>query len=285
LQVKTKLKVMKKIILLFAAAFSFSTAIHAQTNASLQLAKGQKYVVENKMETSSSTQMQGQTMETKANIASTYNIAINDKTGDKYNLTNTISRIVMNMSMMGNEMSFDSDKKDDMNGQIGEGLKEYINHPQNVVMDNSGKIIDQPGSDSSVSQIAKQLNFAASGYGAQMAFLALPKNLKPGTTWTEKTDDNGIIRTTNYTVKDIAGNIATVSFTGTVATDTKMEQQGMEITTKTSGKFTGEEKVDSKSGVIQSSNTTADASGTVSAMGQDFPTSSKVNSTTTVKVL
>jgi hypothetical protein len=152
-------------------------------------------------------------------------------------------------------------------------------------MDNSGKIIDQPGSDSSVSQIAKQLNFAASGYGAQMAFLALPKNLKPGTTWTEKTDDNGIIRTTNYTVKDIAGNIATVSFTGTVATDTKMEQQGMEITTKTSGKFTGEEKVDSKSGVIQSSNTTADASGTVSAMGQDFPTSSKVNSTTTVKVL
>jgi hypothetical protein len=276
---------MKKITFLLAAGISFSAAISAQTNASLQLAKGQKYQVNNKMETTSSTEMQGQTMETKANIASTYNIVVNDKTGDNYNLTNTISRIVMNMSMMGNEINFDSDKKEDMNGQMGAGLKDYIDHPQNVVMDRSGKIISQPGADTSVSQIAKQLNFAAGGYGAQLTFLALPKNLKPGTTWTEKTDDNGISRTTNYTIKDVSGNIATVTFTGTVATDTKMEQQGMEITTKTSGKFSGEEKVNSKTGVIQSSNTVADASGTVSAMGQDFPTSSKVNSTTTVKTL
>jgi hypothetical protein len=276
---------MKKITVLFAAAITFSTAINAQTNAFLKLIKGQKYQVENKMETTSSTEMQGQTMETKANITSTYNITVNDKTGDNYNLTNTISRIVMNMSMMGNEINFDSDKKEDMAGTMGQGLKDYINKPQQVIMDNTGKIISQPDTDSSVSQIAKQLNFAASGYGAQMSFLALPKNLKTGTSWTEKTVDNGIARTTNYTIKDITGNIATVSFTGTVSTDTKMEQQGMEIATKTSGKFSGEEKVDSKTGVIQSSNTIADATGTVSAMGQDFPTSSKVNSTTTVKVL
>jgi hypothetical protein len=276
---------MKKITLLFAASMALSTAINAQTNASLQLAKGQKYQVENKMETTSSTEMQGQTMETKANIASTYNIAVNDKTGDNYKLTNTISRIVMNMSMMGNEINFDSDKKEDMAGTMGQGLKDYINKPQQVQMDNTGKIITQPDADSSISQIAKQLNFAANGYGAQMTFLALPKNLKPGTTWSEKTDDNGITRNTNYTVKDINGNIATISFTGTVSTDTKMEQQGMEISTKTSGKFSGEEKVDSKTGVIQSSNTTGDATGTVSAMGQDFPTSSKVTSTTIVKAL
>ena len=112
---------MKKITLLFTAAICFSTAMSAQTNASLQLAKGQKYQVDNKMETSSSTEMQGQTMETKANIASTYSIVVNDKTGDNYNLTNTISRIVMNMSMMGNEINFDSDKKEDMSGQMGEG--------------------------------------------------------------------------------------------------------------------------------------------------------------------
>ncbi len=276
---------MKKIILLFAASVSFSTIINAQTDGSLKLEKGQKYLVENKMETTSSTQMQGQTMDTKANIISTYNIEVKDKTGDNYNLTNTISRIAMNMSMMGNEMNFDSDKKEDMSGQMGEGLKNFINHPQDVVINNSGKIISQPTDDSSESQIAKQLNFAATGYGAQMTFLALPKNVKPGTTWMDKSDENGIVRTTNYTVKEVNGNIATVSFNGTMTTDTKMEQQGMEISTKTSGKFSGEEKVDIKSGVIQSGNTSGDASGTVSAMGQDFPTSSKVTSTTTVKVL
>jgi hypothetical protein len=47
----------------------------------------------------------------------------------------------------------------------------------------------------------------------------------------------------------------------------------------------GEEKVDIKTGVIQSSSSTGDASGTVSAMGQDFPMTTKITSTTTVKEL
>jgi hypothetical protein len=64
-----------------------------------------------------------------------------------------------------------------------------------------------------------------------------------------------------------------------------MQQQGMEMSTKTTGKFSGEEKVDVKTGVVQSNTTTGEASGTVSAMGQDFPTNSKVTSTTTVKSL
>jgi hypothetical protein len=64
-----------------------------------------------------------------------------------------------------------------------------------------------------------------------------------------------------------------------------MEQQGMEIATKTTGKVVGEEKVDIKTGVIQSGSSTGDASGTVSAMGQDFPMKTKITSTTTVKEL
>jgi hypothetical protein len=64
-----------------------------------------------------------------------------------------------------------------------------------------------------------------------------------------------------------------------------MENQGMEITTKTTGKFTGEEKVDISTGVVQSNTSTIDASGIVGVMGQELPTSSKVTSTTTVKPL
>jgi len=40
-----------------------------------------------------------------------------------------------------------------------------------------------------------------------------------------------------------------------------------------------------KTGVIQTSTTTGDASGTVTAMGQDFPSSTKVTSTTSIKTL
>lgn len=278
---------MKKITLFFLAAMCFSAITIAQSNGSLKLAKGQKYVVGNKISTTTSTQIQGQSMDTKTDVASVYNIEVKDEGNNSYNLTNTITNIKLNMTMMGNEINFDSDKKEDMDGQMGSSLKDYINQPKEVVIDNAGNVITTGSSDTSAeSGLAKQLNFDASGYGAQMAFLALPQNPKVGTTWTDKTNDSsGLDRTTTYTIKDITGNIATVSFTGTLDIQKKIEQQGMELSTKTSGKISGEEKVDVKTGVVQTNTSTIESSGTVTAMGQDFPTSTKVTSSTTVKEL
>jgi hypothetical protein len=275
---------MKKIIPVVVASLCFSMATTAQSNQTLNLSKGQKYQVDNKLETTSSTDVQGQTMESKANISSSYNIEVKDKKADTYQLSNTLTHMQMSMSMMGNDITFDSDKKEDMDGEIGSGLKEYLNQPKDVVLDNTGKVISDI-SDSSASDIAKQLNLSATGYGAQMTFLALPKNLKVGSSWSDSSDENGIKRTTNYIVKSLDGNIATIAFSGTVSTDATMERQGMEISTKTTGKFSGEEKVNSKTGVIQSTTSTGESTGTVNAMGQEFPMSTKVTSTTTVKEL
>jgi hypothetical protein len=275
---------MKKIIPVVVASLCFSMATTAQSNQTLNLSKGQKYQVDNKLETTSSTDVQGQTMESKANISSSYNIEVKDKKADTYQLSNTLTHMQMSMSMMGNDITFDSDKKEDMDGEIGSGLKEYLNQPKDVVLDNTGKVISDI-SDSSASDIAKQLNLSSTGYGAQMTFLALPKNLKVGSSWSDSSDENGIKRTTNYTVKSLDGNIATIAFSGTVSTDATMERQGMEISTKTTGKFSGEEKVNSKTGVIQSTTSTGESTGTVNAMGQEFPMSTKVTSTTTVKEL
>lgn len=276
---------MKKISLLFASVVCLSTAITAQTTGTLKLIKGQKYVVENKLSTSSSTQVQGQAMESTADVATVYNIEVKDKTDNNINLSNTISNIKMNMSMMGQNLTFDSDKKEDMDGNIGSTLKDFINQPKNVVIDHAGNV--KPSTDTStVSGLAKQLDFDASGYGAELAFLVLPKNPKVGDTWTDgNSGDSSMAKSITYTIKEINGNVVTVSFTGIVTTQKTIEQQGMEIGTKTKGKIAGEEKVDVKTGVVQSNNSTTEASGTVSAMGQDFPTSTKVTSTTTVKVL
>ncbi|MGN6194942.1 MAG: DUF6263 family protein [Ginsengibacter sp.] len=276
---------MKKLQLIFAAAICFSTTSIGQSNGSLKLSKGQKYQVENTLQTNSSTDVQGQTMESKINVTSTYNIEVKDKANNNYNLSNTITHLLMDMTMMGNEINFDSNKPEDMNGEMGTALKDYINKPKDVVIDQTGKIISKDETDTSAEGIAKQLNLAATGYGAQMAFLALPENAKVGSNWTDSSNEGGVSRTTNYTIKDISGNIATVSFNGTVTSKTTMERQGMEVTSNTTGKFSGEEKVDTKTGVVQSNTTTGDATGTVSAMGQDFPMTSKVTSTTTVKAL
>ncbi len=276
---------MKKITLLFAAAISFSVMTMAQSNGSLKLTKGQKYVVENKLTTTSNTQVQGQAMESNADISTVYNIEVKDKTDNNINLSNTISNIKMNMTMMGQSINFDSDSTSDMNGDIGSTLKDYINQPKAISINHSGHMIASTDT-SAASGFAQQMDFDASGYGAELAFLALPKNAKVGDSWTDNySSDSSIKKTTTYIIKNITGNIATVSLSGTVANTKKMEQNGMEISTKTTGKFSGEEKVDTKTGVIESGNFTADSAGTVTAMGQDFPTTTKVTSTTTVKTL
>jgi len=276
---------MKRIKIILPAALFFVTASTiAQTKSKLKLPENKKYQVVNTLQSNSTTNIQGQSMESAVNVSSTYDIEVKGKSGSDYNLSSTISKLTTNMTMMGQEIKFDSENKEDMDGPFGSALKDFIGKPKAMKMDASGKVtFDEK--DTAMSEIAKQLHLTQNAFGTQLAFLPLPEKAKVGATWTDKTDNEGISKTTNYTIQNITGNIATVSFESVDSVATSMEQNGMEISVKTSGKSSGEEKVDLKTGVIQSGTTKADATGTVSAMGQEFPMSTKITSTTTVTEL
>src|ERR1035437_2533219 len=121
---------MKKITLFTTAVLAVTTGTFAQNSGTLNLPKGQKYVIENKVTTKSTSEMQGQSMETNADVTSVYAIEVKDLKDNNYNMTNSISAIKMNMSTMGQNMNFDSDKKEDMDGEMGSKFKNYINHPK-----------------------------------------------------------------------------------------------------------------------------------------------------------
>ncbi|MEO5649953.1 MAG: hypothetical protein ABIR03_08525, partial [Ginsengibacter sp.] len=104
---------MKKVKLFVIATICISTISFAQSNNSIHLKKGQKYAVENKISTKNSTEAQGQTMETNIEATTTFNIEVNDIVSNNYNLINTVDGVKMAMTMMGQEMNFDSDKKED----------------------------------------------------------------------------------------------------------------------------------------------------------------------------
>ena len=271
---------MKKISFL-AAAFAFSS--FGFTQNTLKLVKGQKYLVENKITTANTIQMQGQSMDNNTDMSSTYKIEVTNSEGNSYDLTNTITNIKMNMNMMGQELQFDSDKQEDMDGQIGSAFKELVNQPKKVKLDKTGKVLSAE-SDSLTGPI-KELNFDLAGFGSQLAFQSLPSGLKKGTTWTDSTNSEGSSRTTTYTIKEINGNIANIAFTGNLSTESIIEQAGMEVKQKTTGTYSGEELVDIKTGVIQSNSSTTNATGTVTVMGQDLPVTTQVTSATAVKLL
>lgn len=273
---------MKKISFL-AVAFAFSSFGFTQNNNNLKLVKGQKYLVQNKVTTANTIQMQGQSMDNNTDMSSTYKIEVTGNGKNSYDLTNTITNIKMNMDMMGQELKFDSDKQEDMDGQIGSAFKGLINQPKQVKLDNTGKVLSM-GTDS-LTEMMKELNFDVAGFGSQLAFQPLPPGLKKGTAWTDTTVGEGSSRTTTYTIKEINGNLATITFTGNLSAENTTEQAGMELKQKTTGTYSGEEVVDIKTGVIQSNSSTTNATGAVTVMGQELPITTQVTSTTAVKLL
>jgi hypothetical protein len=283
---------MKELMLFTIAALTLLNVVNAQNSGSLNLSAGKKYAVENKVTTLSTSEMMGQSMETNATVTSVFSISLGKLKDNNYEMTNTISAVRMSMSTVGQNVNFDSDKKEDMDGPIGSAIKGYVNHPQPVVMDQSGTIIIAREDDSTQATdsskqaeiILKQLGDPLEqGFGAKMAFLPVPKNIAKGNLWQDSTSGNGVTRLTKYEVKSINGKIAAISISGTEKRDTKMEMNNLDISTKTTGTFTGEVTVDITTGVIQHTNITEDASGNISVLGQDIPTTIKVTSETTVK--
>ena len=271
-------------LLFFASVITASAFSQGQIN----LTKGQQYQVDSKVVTASSTEVQGQTMETNVDAASIFNIEVKDVTDAGYSLSNTLKSLKSSTSQMGQEMTFDSEKKEDMEGPVGTALASSIHVPMPVMITKKGDVVPDKNAKKSddKSMITRSIaTYEATGYGSQMAFLAIPANAKVGDTWSANHDTKDSKMTTNYTIKEINGDVVTLSLAGTTSNDVTMENNGMELEIKTSGKFTGEQKVNSKTGVVQSSTTVTDASGTVGAMGQEFPSTTKVTTTTTVKML
>lgn len=278
---------MKKVITSAVILLSFCGTGLAQNKNSIDVKEGQKYIIENKVTTQSTTEVQGQSMETNMDATSIYSIVVN-KVADSIHLTNTVSGMKFSSSQMGQEIKFDSDKKEDMEGPVGSSLKELLNNPKSITMSKTGEVATKSSQEdeNATNPLTTQLgDFEASGFGASMAFMALPAKLKVGSTWTEKKQNEGNSSAITYTVKNLSGNVATISINGDNTTEMKMEQMGMEMTVKGKATVTGEQTVNIVTGVIQSNTTTQDIVGTVDAMGMSLPTKSKMSSTTTVKML
>lgn len=289
---RSKNKTVIKNTLFLSAFLVLSVAGFCQNSGKLLLSEGQKYIIENKITVASEQEMMGQPMNSIIDLFTSNNIEVKEIKNDNYNLTNTYTKITAHVNAMGQDMNFDSDKKD-MDGEMGSGMKNLIGQPKTVVIDKNGKIVtgktDTAGNGSGagiMSMMMKQVMGSPeeSGYGLGEAFLIIPQASK-GFNWTDSSSMEGAKRSTTYTIKEINGTDAIVTLSGILNVDSKGEMQGVEVATKSSGKITGEQVVDLKTGLIKQKNIAMEGSGKVTAMGQEIPTTTKMTTVTTIKSL
>jgi hypothetical protein len=86
--------------------------------------------------------MMGQQMESITNNDNTTQYLVNDVFADSIQLQSTITKLKSYSSFMGQEMNYDSEKKDNK-GELADMLGAAVNKPQNLIIDANGKIIRQ----------------------------------------------------------------------------------------------------------------------------------------------
>lgn len=287
------MKFTKSFPLLLPAICFFTIHVSAQTaSGKLLLTKGQKIQIDNNVKSVINQEMMGQTMEITIDANMIHQVEVKDKKSNTYLVSSTLTKLTTNGSAMGQEMKFDSDKKEDLDSETGKALKDQLNVTKEVELNESAKVINavkkEPKAPSASPQLMDMVNNITGGdgdesNGANAAFEVVPAGKKAGDTWSDSVIIEGIKTYRNYTIKQITGNIATVLLSGSQVTKKKMEQQGMEITVNMEAKLSGEGMVDINTGLLQQRTMVMEGTGSAEVMGQSIPVTTKVTTTTTVK--
>ena len=272
----------KRIFLSLALIVSAIIAGNAQK---LAVTKGQK--LETVTSTKSNMEVMGQNIDNENTL--TTNIEVKDVTADGFVFANTTKRMTMKGSMMGQDINFDSDKKEDMDGQIGQALKDQIGSTQEILVDKKGKIteVKTTGDAKSAGGMGDVMNMSGSLVKGQAypILIQLPATaLKTGNSWTDSTGTVATLKTvTTYTLKGITEDGALVSFTGTMTKNGTITQNGMEMQMDMTGSVKGDAIYEVATGLLKKNNSSIDIKGTLGVMGQNAPITATVVATTVAK--
>jgi hypothetical protein len=263
------------VFLLLAATMTLS----AQTvSRKVALTKGQQLEQLNQVDVNITQEVSGQMMEIKMKSTITNLVEVKDQTPNGFAVSNTVKRVLMNMNMMGQDMNFDSDKKEDMEGQMGQAYKDKVGKPRDYSLSKDGIVTEVKGAEVKAAgegMMDNMMNGVLADEKVGSSFNALVnipvKGIKVGETWSDSTSEGGAKTFTTYTLKELRGDSGIVTLNSDMSISREIEQQGMTMQLDMKGNTIGEYSFDPATGVIRSRKATTKANGTVDVMGQSVP--------------
>jgi len=265
---------------LLASCLLFSAAVNAQKNTAASLKKGQEITIitANKMNIDMMMPMIN-------NSTSTYKIKVLDVDAKNYTVTSTLTKLLVDGSMMGQTIAFDSDKKSDMESDNGKEFGAMVNKTDTLLIDiktGEGKDISperntekNPGDG-----LQNMITGAGQNTGAATAssiFFVIPGEVKAGATWTDSSTAEGIKTVNTYKIDKIENGIATISSIGTANGSSSMEAEGQSMEMKMKTTTTGTIIIDTKTNLVKKRSNVADIDGSMEVMGQTMPFTSKTS--------
>ncbi len=282
---------MKKIVLsaLLLAALAGSAQ---KVSNKLSFQKGQTLEVTTNMNVTSQTPMG----EIPANVVTTDQYAVGEANASQVQLTKTPKRIKLSVNAMGQDMNADSDNPKDLEGRLGEPIKEMMKQKQEFTIDASGTVTgvkadekakNAEGGDMMSMMMPGMKSSAAMVVAGQPSiFKVLPdREITKGYTWTDTINAAGNKSTTVYTVKDITDNEILLDYSGDGTTKTTQSAMGMSADVNSKMKISGTVTIDKLTGLLKQKTMTSNGESSMSMGGQDMNTTTKITLVVTVKTL
>ena len=287
---------MKKIAS-FLPVILVTTLLHAQTQVTkpvvpnkISLTIGQKITVQSSISIESSL---APGMDVTNNSTSENILEVKSSTDKNYTIGSTLTKIKVNMDMMGQATTYDSEKKEDQESEMGKAFAEKLNKPTDVILDiNTGKAsvekkIEEKKNPVDGDPMQGLLKIMGDNGGDDAvvtgAFEIVPQGKNTGDNWSDSTVEKNMKVVRRYTLKSVTGKEAVIQLNMVMDAASTLSTQGMEVEFNSTTKTTGEIITDIETGLVKKKTTQADISGSFQLMGQAVPISAKANSTITYK--
>ncbi len=281
-----------KIVLVTLLSIISASAYCQTTTGKIAVKKGQHFVVESTSDGTVNQEMMGQSMEMKIGSTTKLSADIKEVKDNNYTITQTLTNIKSKFSGMGQEKTFDSDKKEDLNGEAGAIYKDKFNVPKDVVVTNEGiNVVNTDTASTSKKQdanpMAAMMDMMGGGQDnvATALFLVIPAGKKAGDSWMDSTNKDGVKMNRTYTLNSIKNKEASITINGVININKTMQMQGMDMNAVMVSKVISAVLVDIDSNVQKENKSSTDVSGTIDVMGQSIPITSKATTVTTVKAI
>ncbi len=260
----------RTLFLLLLTATSLAATAQTLQPWKLKLQAGQTYDVTDTQQSIIDQQVMGQQMNIATNVVAQKVFSIQSAAAEGFRVEQTISGMQMDTKGMGQSTTFDSNNPDDMAGPIGTQLKDLIGATMEAMIAPDGAI-----------NILKSIQMPEGfSFGAGMddsAALAIyfvnpqEKPLRPGDTWTETLEQEGMYTQVTYTYRKSRKGQAFLDYDMAVKINRTMTSSGMEIEANIQTEGKGNLVLELTTGLVLERRYEGSLSGISKAMGMEIP--------------
>ncbi|MFZ9718438.1 MAG: DUF6263 family protein [Chitinophagaceae bacterium] len=252
----------------------------------INLPAGVAYRVETKSTQTISQEAMGQNMEMQNQTEVFENIQLQEVDKGIIRVEKRIGGMRMKMSVMGQEMSFDSDRAEDFNTPMGEQMKPVLERVVTASIDASGNIRVHSASVEDPA-LSAALGMFGDGVPDSLAlaglFMKAPERvIRVGESWTEMYNEDGLKQETKYTFLETKDQIASIAFEIASSIEKNAEMQGTTVQTNTKTQSKGVLKLDLNTGMVIHRSLEQTVEGTNNVMGMEIPLKGGGNTEVTI---